>query len=414
MSLGQFSLLYISLDLGMPAGLASLVLQAQVIFTIVIAAVVLGERADAPAGRSVRVIGTAGLVAGRGRATAPRRRSCRSLVMLGAALSWAIGNVIARAAGVASGFSLVVWSALVVPVPALRALPAGRRARRDRRARCAPVGRAIASTVYTAVGASLVGYGIWNSLLARYPAGAVVPFILLVPLVGIAAAWVAQDEVPTALESVGGVVMMVGVAVATVQPPAATTPAAPRGPSTPAARHRLRADARGVRRRVDQAERRLDGGAGLGRVEVGAQLPQRVDPDVDVGQLQLAHRRGAVGAEVGPLAVLDDDQRGVAQGELDVPGDQRVEGGLGVGGARRALASLRQEPLADRDERLGQDVVLAGEVLVERRAGDAARAADVVHRDAVEPALGEQGRGGVEDLLAAGHGHRSSLADRSG
>src|SRR5215217_4701774 len=43
MSLGQFSLLYIALHLGMPAGLASLVLQAQVIFTIVIAAIVIKE-----------------------------------------------------------------------------------------------------------------------------------------------------------------------------------------------------------------------------------------------------------------------------------------------------------------------------------------------------------------------------------
>jgi len=40
----KFSLLFIGMDVGMPAGLASLVLQAQALFTVVLAAVVLRER----------------------------------------------------------------------------------------------------------------------------------------------------------------------------------------------------------------------------------------------------------------------------------------------------------------------------------------------------------------------------------
>ncbi len=230
MSLGQFSLLYIALDLGMPAGLASLVLQAQVIFTIVIAAAVLKET---PTRRQVvgATIGTAGLalvVVAHG-ASAP---VVPVIVMLGSALSWATGNVIARQAGVQSGFSMVVWSALVVPVPAfvLSLLVDG--GDEIGRALTNLSGTAIASTAYTAIGASLIGYGIFNSLLARYPAGAVVPFILLVPVVGIAAAWVVQDEVPTGLEILGGVVMLLGVAAATISRRArAVMPAGPLEPS---------------------------------------------------------------------------------------------------------------------------------------------------------------------------------------
>jgi O-acetylserine/cysteine efflux transporter len=73
---------------------------------------------------------------------------------------------------------------------------------------------AILSTIYTAVAASLIGYGIWNSLMARYPTSAVVPFTLLVPVIGIAAAWLVQGELPTPTEIVGGVVMLVGLATA--------------------------------------------------------------------------------------------------------------------------------------------------------------------------------------------------------
>lgn len=233
MSFGQFSMLYLALDLGMPAGLASLLLQAQVILTIVIATVVLRER---PTRRQVvgAAIGTAGLaivVVAHG-VSAP---FVPVLVMLGAALSWAIGNVISRSAGVASGFSLVVWSALVVPLPALGLSLVVDGGDEVGRALTHLSGTAIASTAYTAVGASLLGYGIWNSLLARYPASAVVPFVLLVPVIGIGAAWVVQGEVPSVFECVGGAVMLLGVAAATLRGGASDAmPAGLSAPSGPA------------------------------------------------------------------------------------------------------------------------------------------------------------------------------------
>jgi O-acetylserine/cysteine efflux transporter len=231
MSLGQFSLLYLALHLGMPAGLASLILMAQVLFTIVIASVVLNE---SPTRRQVvgATIGTVGLmvvVIAHG-ASAP---IVPVIVMLGAAMSWAIGNVLSRRAGVASGFSLVVWSALVVPVPALLLSVGIDGAPEVGRALTHLSGTAMASTVYTTYGASLLGYGIWNSLLARYPAGAVVPFVLLVPVVGIGVAWLVQDEVPTVLELVGGAVMLAGVAAATLGGRRTRPRAMPTGPPAP-------------------------------------------------------------------------------------------------------------------------------------------------------------------------------------
>lgn len=215
MSLGQFSLLYLALDLGMPAGLASLVLQAQVIFTIVIAAVALKEVPGRQQALGA-VVGTVGLVVvivAHG-VTSP---VVPALVMLGAAMSWAIGNVVGRRAGIASGLSLVVWSALVVPVPALALSLAVDGRAEVVRALTELSGTAVLSTAYTVFGASLLGYGIWNTLLARYPAGAVVPFVLLVPPVGIVTAWVVQGEVPTTWEVAGGVAMLLGVALATVR-----------------------------------------------------------------------------------------------------------------------------------------------------------------------------------------------------
>lgn len=215
MSLGQFALLYLALALGMPAGLASLVVQAQIVLTVLIAAVLLKERPTRRQSIGL-VVGVAGLVvvALSHGAVAPW---LPFVVCLGGALSWAIGNVLTRRAKGASGLSLVVWSALVVPIPALllSLLVDGGPAIATALQGLSLL--AILSTLYTAVFASLIGYGIWNLLLARYPAASVVPFTLLVPVVGVLSAWVLLGEVPSAGVLIGGAVMVAGLAVATIR-----------------------------------------------------------------------------------------------------------------------------------------------------------------------------------------------------
>lgn len=224
LSLGQFALLYLALALGMPPGLASLLLQTQVMFSLVVAALVLRERPTVRQliGVFVGMVGLTLVIVGHAQA-APW---LPLIITLGAALSWSIGNVLARRAQASSGLSLVVWSGLVVPLPALALSLIVDSPPVVWEALTGLSWVAIASTVYTAVFASLVGYGIWNSLLARYPTSAVVPFTLLVPVVGIVAAWLVQGEVPSVTEFVGGAIMLAGLAAAVLQPrrPAARAP----------------------------------------------------------------------------------------------------------------------------------------------------------------------------------------------
>lgn len=212
MSLGQFGLLYVSIAAGMPPGLAALVLQAQVVFTVVIAAGVLREvpTAAQAAGVAIGVVGL--VVVGLGRSSHVPLLAL--LLCLLAALSWGIGNVVARAARVPGGLSLTVWSALVVPLPlvALSLVVDGPEAVAS--ALTGLSWTAAVSTLYTAGLASLVGYGIFNGLLARWPSSAVVPWVLLAPVVAMASAWALLDERPNLAEAGGGVLLMVGVLVA--------------------------------------------------------------------------------------------------------------------------------------------------------------------------------------------------------
>ncbi len=212
MSLGQFGLLYAAMAAGMPPGLAALVLQAQVIFTVVIAAGVLRER---PTGAQMVgvLLGAAGLALvafGRGgHVTAGALVLC-----LMAALSWGIGNVVSRASGAPGGLSLTVWSALVVPVPLLGLSLLLDGPTEVSAALSSLSWQAGASTLYTAGLASLVGYGIFNTLLGRNPSSSVVPWVLLAPVVAMASAWLLLDQVPTPGELAGGLVLVAGVGVA--------------------------------------------------------------------------------------------------------------------------------------------------------------------------------------------------------
>ena len=135
------------------------------------------------------------------------------LCLLGA-LSWGIGNVVSRAAAVPGGLGLTVWSAVVVPVPllALSLVVDGPAAVADGLA--AFGWEAAASTLYTAGLASLVGYGIFNTLLSRNPSAAVVPWVLLAPVVAMSSAWLLLDQVPNLAETAGGALLVVGVLVA--------------------------------------------------------------------------------------------------------------------------------------------------------------------------------------------------------
>ena len=212
MSLGQFGFLYVSMDAGMPPGLAALVLQAQVIFTILIAAGVLHEIPTTAqvAGVVLGSIGLAIVAVGRGgQVTLLALALC-----LLAALSWGIGNVVSRASGIKGGLSLTVWSAVVVPVPlvALSLVVDGPTVVVDALATFS--WQAALSTLYTAGLASLVGYGVFNTLLSRNQSSSVVPWVLLAPVVAMASAWLLLDQRPNAAEALGGLLLIVGVLVA--------------------------------------------------------------------------------------------------------------------------------------------------------------------------------------------------------
>ena len=209
----QFLFLYLGMAAGFPTGLASLVLQASAPFTVVLGAMFLRERLGRRhiAGVAVATAGLA-LVGVSYGASAPLGPFV--LVLLGA-LGWALGNLASRQARAEKPLHLVLWMSVVPPLPmlALSLVVEGPSAIGQSLATSftADAVPAWAGLAYTVVLGTLVGSGIWVWLMARHPAGSVAPFSMLVPVVGIATAWLVLGERPAWLELAGGVLVVGGV-----------------------------------------------------------------------------------------------------------------------------------------------------------------------------------------------------------
>ncbi|XUA21206.1 O-acetylserine/cysteine exporter [Citrobacter sp. OP27] len=214
-SFGQFAFLFCAIKFGMPAGLASLVLQAQAFFTIILGAFVFGERLQGKqlAGITLAVFGVLVLI--EASLNGQHVALLGFCLTLAAALCWACGNIfnkkIMQHASRPPVMSLVVWSALIPIVPFLLAsyLLDGSMAMKQSLVNIDLT--TILSLVYLAFVATIVGYGIWGSLLGRYETWRVAPLSLLVPVVGIASAALLLDETLSALQLMGAVLIMAGL-----------------------------------------------------------------------------------------------------------------------------------------------------------------------------------------------------------
>ncbi len=214
---GQFGLLFLGLRLGMTAGMASVVMQTQAFFTLVMAATLLGERARAWQwlGLLIAFVGLL-MIAGAHGEGARQMTLIGFVLTLGAAFMWAVSNLVARRAAQAGAyepFPFIVWSSLVpiVPFLLLSAWVDGTASMAKQIAGFD--GRALFAVTYLALLATLLAYSLWTRLLQRHPAGRVTPFSLLVPVVGLVAAMTLLGEVPTPLQWAGTVTVLAGMVV---------------------------------------------------------------------------------------------------------------------------------------------------------------------------------------------------------
>ncbi len=245
----QFAFLFLAMHLGMPTGLASLVLQSSAPFTVLLGVLFLRERMS-----PLQVIGIAAAIAGMVIIGVDRAHSTLGLgavvpmilTVLGG-LSWAVGNIGSRLAvqkgparsapgaqqsGPARSapgarlddpLRMTLWMSVVPPIPmfamslVLDGPTAGIESLTTLGSRSGVL--ALVGLAYVVLLGTIAGSGLWTMLMSRYEASRVAPLSLLVPVVGITAAWLLLGETPTAVEVGGAVIVIVGCAVGVLAAP---------------------------------------------------------------------------------------------------------------------------------------------------------------------------------------------------
>ncbi len=214
-SFGQFALLFWALKLGLSAGLASLILQAQAFFTVLLGALLLQERI-----RSHNLI--AMLIAAFGiylLATAQTQDSASITgltltLILAAASCWALGNITNKVIMTrypVPTLSLIVWSA---PVPFFAFALASYLLEGGDVMVASLMNiewHNIFSILYLSLFATIIGYGGWSYLLSRYETALVAPLSLLVPVFGLLSAMLFLGEAFTLYQLTGVVVIAIGL-----------------------------------------------------------------------------------------------------------------------------------------------------------------------------------------------------------
>jgi O-acetylserine/cysteine efflux transporter len=198
---GQFGLLFLSLQVGMSASLASVILQTQVFFTAIFGFLLLKEHTSRAlmAGLLLAALGLLCFAASSLRAVTTTEITPAGFVLcLAGAAMWAVSNIVVRRAQKETPdfdvISFIVWCGAVPIVPfVLLSLtfddPVTRWQWVD-----APFTTWIA-VAYVGWMSTIIGYAMWTRLLKRHPVNRVAPFSLGVPVVGIASGMLALGDV---------------------------------------------------------------------------------------------------------------------------------------------------------------------------------------------------------------------------
>lgn len=220
---GQFSCLFYAIHIGMPAGVASVVLQAQAFFTILFTALIFKEHIQLSQLLGL-VVAAMGLVFISGAIGFANSTSIPLgaffLTLLGAAF-WGLSNIVVRKISLIAAaenkplnmLSLVVWSSLIPPIPMLLASLNLEKQQLALLSFDSISGAAIFSVFYLAFLATIMGYGLWSMLLAKYSAHKIAPLSLLVPVVGLLTAQFILGERLALIQWMGGAIIILGLMI---------------------------------------------------------------------------------------------------------------------------------------------------------------------------------------------------------
>jgi len=189
---GLWWLVNVAMHIGTSPGLASLILQFSAFFTIILSAVVFRERVS----RAQRVgigISFAGLILVIYLTDESSPLPGIALILL-AALSWSLCNLIVKKNRPANMVAFIVWSSLF-SAPPLYLMTYLARGSQPFYGLVENIGMSsVFSIVFQSYITTIFGYMVWNNLMKKYAAAVVAPLSLIVPISGVLTSYLLFDE----------------------------------------------------------------------------------------------------------------------------------------------------------------------------------------------------------------------------
>jgi O-acetylserine/cysteine efflux transporter len=225
MGVMHFTLMFLGMA-ELDAATSSIAIQLQTPFAAIMAAFFLGETMGWR-----RIVGMVTAFAGVMLIAGEPRFSDNPwplLSVVGAAFAWALGNIQVKALGdEIDAVTLNGWIAFLAAPQLLVAswLIEGPQWQNIPDATWI----SWAALLFQAIVIAIFTYWIWYNMMRRYPVNQVIPFTLLLPMIGVAAGALLRDETVTWQMIVGGLATVAGVGIIVLRRPAVAAPATKTG-----------------------------------------------------------------------------------------------------------------------------------------------------------------------------------------
>jgi O-acetylserine/cysteine efflux transporter len=204
----KFGCLFVAMKSDASAGLSSLLLQAQVFFTIGFSVLFYKEHIT-----KSQLLGV--IIASLGFSlffvNAGQNITYVGLILiLLAAFFWSISNLIMKKIKDVNLLHFMVWVCLIPPLPLLF-LSYVTESRDPVSVILSTSFNTWSALIYVSLVSTLVAFAIWGKLLKSYSSIKVAPFALLIPVIGITASNIILDERLSLIEYAGTILIMLGL-----------------------------------------------------------------------------------------------------------------------------------------------------------------------------------------------------------
>lgn len=203
----MFSLLFIGMNVGMPAGLSSLVLQIQAVFTLLLSGFILRDMPTTwqKVGITVAFCGIGLLIIDKYETAS----FVGLMLVIASGFAWAVSNILMKLCGNIDMFRLIIWLSLIPPIPLLLISLIFEKGHSEAIADISLSG--IGSILYTGLISTVLAFAIWGRLFQKYSPNIVAPFSLLVPIFGIISSIIILSESFSFFELIASCLVFTGI-----------------------------------------------------------------------------------------------------------------------------------------------------------------------------------------------------------